>query len=106
MKNNVKIWLKFSILSIIYILWVIWLQNLWFLFGIGIIFDYYITKKVNWIFWKKREGTNNRFVEWLDAIIFALVAVSVINIFIFQNYQIPSSSMEKTLLVGDFLCVS
>ena len=44
--------------------------------------------------------------SWIDAIVFALVAVYFINIYIFQNYQIPSSSLEKTLRVGDFLYVS
>ena len=43
---------------------------------------------------------------WVDAIVFALVAVYFINTFLFQNYQIPSSSLEKSLLVGDFLFVS
>jgi signal peptidase I len=45
-------------------------------------------------------------VEWLDALIFAVIAVSVINVFIFQNYKIPTGSMEKTLLIGDHLYVS
>ena len=44
--------------------------------------------------------------SWVDAIVFALVAVYFINIYVFQNYQIPSSSLEKTLRVGDFLYVS
>ena len=43
---------------------------------------------------------------WVDAIVFALVAVYFINVYLFQNYQIPSSSLEKSLLVGDFLLVS
>jgi signal peptidase I len=43
---------------------------------------------------------------WVDAILFALVAVYFVNLFFFQNYQIPSSSLEKSLLVGDFLFVS
>lgn len=43
---------------------------------------------------------------WIDAIVFALIAVYLINNFLFQNYQIPTSSLEKTLLVGDFLAVS
>ncbi len=45
-------------------------------------------------------------MSWVDAIVFALVAVYFVNIYIFQNYQIPSSSLEKSLLVGDFLYVS
>jgi len=44
--------------------------------------------------------------EWADAIIFAVIAASIIRIFIFEAYSIPTSSMEKTLLVGDFLFVS
>ncbi len=44
--------------------------------------------------------------EWTDAIIFAVVAASIIRIFMVEAYTIPSSSMEKSLLVGDFLFVS
>ncbi len=101
-----KRYLKFGIVSILYILFVIWLKNYWFLLGLGIIFDYNITRKVNWTFWKKRGVKNHPVVEWIDALIFAVVAVSLINIFIFQNYKIPTPSMEGTLLVGDHLYVS
>jgi signal peptidase I len=74
--------------------------------GLAVIFDMYITKKVNWTFWKKRDGNNSKLVEWIDSIIFAIIAVTIINIFIFQNYKIPTPSMEKTLMVGDHLYVS
>ncbi|MBN2480395.1 MAG: signal peptidase I [Bacteroidales bacterium] len=94
------------IVSVIYILWVIWLGNYWWLFGLPIIFDIYISKKVNWTFWKKRDGNNSKFIEWLDALIFAVIAVTLINIFLFQNYKIPTGSMEKTMLIGDHLYVS
>jgi len=97
---------KFAIVSVIYILWVIWLRNYWFLIGLIIIFDIYITEKVNWAFWKKRHGKNSKIIEWIDALIFAVIAVSIINIFLFQNYKIPTGSMEKTLLIGDHLFVS
>jgi len=101
-------WIKFSIATLLFTLWVIWIGNFWILLGLPIIFDIYITKLVPWDAWKKtKDGSKPpAWKEWLDALIFALVAVYLINIFFFQNYKIPTSSLEKTLLVGDHLFVS
>ena len=44
--------------------------------------------------------------DWLDAIVFAVIAAVIIRGNIFELYNIPSSSMEKSLLVGDYLLVS
>ena len=101
-----KKYIKFAIVSLIYILVVIWIGKYILLLGLGIIFDMYITGKVNWTFWKRRDGNNSSLVEWIDALIFAVIAVTLINIFLFQNYRIPTPSMEKSLLVGDHLFVS
>jgi len=98
--------IRFAIVAFIYILVVIWIGNYLFLLGLAVIYDLYISEKVNWTFWKKRHEKNNTVVEWLDALIFAVIAVSLINIFLFQNYRIPTPSMEKSLLVGDHLFVS
>lgn len=106
MKADRRDWIWFTIVAVCYILFVIWLRNFWYLFGLAVIFDLYISKKVNWTFWKKRTGENSKLVEWLDALIFAVVAVTLINIFLFQNYKIPTGSMEKTLMIGDHLYVS
>jgi len=52
---------------------------------------------------KHKKGTVR---EWVDAAVFAVVAATLIRTFIFEAYVIPSGSMEKTLLVDDFLFVS
>lgn len=53
---------------------------------------------------KKHKKTATR--EWIDAAVFAIVAATLIRTFIFEAYTIPTGSMEKTLLVNDFLFVS
>ncbi|MDR1737334.1 MAG: signal peptidase I [Candidatus Symbiothrix sp.] len=100
-------WLRFSIIALLYILFVIWDNNYWLLLGLPLIFDIYISRVIPWDGWKKSKNASVRKIaEWIDAIVFALIAVYFINIFIFQNYKIPTSSLEKTLLVGDYLFVS
>jgi len=106
MSEKQKKYIRFGIAALIYLLVVIWIGNYWLLIGLGVVYDVYISKKVNWAFWKKRNGKNSAFIEWLDALIFAVIAVSLINIFLFQNYRIPTGSMEKSLLIGDHLFVS
>lgn len=44
--------------------------------------------------------------EWADAIVFAVIAATIIRTFLIEAFTIPSSSMEKTLLNGDYLFVS
>jgi signal peptidase I len=44
--------------------------------------------------------------EWASSILFAVVAATIVHTYIIQPYTIPSSSLEKSLLVGDFLFVS
>ncbi len=59
-------------------------------------------------FWKKKKSAEKKgFVrEWTDAIIFAVIAATLIRLFLIEAYTIPTSSMEKSLLIGDFLFVS
>lgn len=102
-------WFKFSVWALLYLLWVIWFGNWWFVLGLAVIYDLYISKKVRWAFWKKRykEGEKKSgWFEWLDAIIFALVVSTFIKSFFFEAYMIPTSSMERTLMTGDYLFVS
>ncbi len=107
-------WVKFTIVSVIYVLWfVVWSRSPWMLLGLPLIFDFYITKFLSrLLFGKKhqeRKATSKAYREmwsWIEAIVFAVIAASLIHIYIFQMFRIPTSSMEKTLLVGDYLCVS
>lgn len=53
---------------------------------------------------KKHRKTAAR--EWIDAVVFAIVAATIIRTFVFEAYTIPTPSMEKSLMVNDFLFVS
>lgn len=100
-------WLKFGIVAVIYLLWVYWVGSWWLLFLLPVIFDLYITQKVHWAFWKKKGvKKQTKIVEWTDALIFAVIAATLIRMFFFEAYTIPTSSMEKSMLVGDYLFVS
>ena len=55
---------------------------------------------------REQPGVKSRVKEWGDSILFALVAASIIRTYVFEPFQIPTGSMEKTLLVGDFLFVN
>jgi signal peptidase I len=58
------------------------------------------------MFKKKSKPTHRKkgtLQEYVEAILFAFVVAFLIKNYIFQNFKIPSSSMEKTLLIGDYL---
>jgi len=65
---------------------------------------------MNWKFWQKNKDINQKKKtktrEWVDAIVFAVVAATIIRVFFIEAYTIPSGSMERSLLIGDFLFVS
>ena len=100
-------WIKFAIITVLYLAFLVWVKSWLGLIVLPFIFDIYISKKIPWGFWKKSKNPAVRnIMSWVDAIVFALGAVYFVNIYVFQNYQIPSSSLEKSLLVGDYLYVS
>lgn len=104
--NMKKQWLKFAVVLVLYLLFLFWVKSWWGLIVVPFIYDVYITKKINWQWWREKENPTRAIMSWVDAIVFALVAVYFINQFFFQNYVIPSSSLEKSLLTGDYLFVS
>ena len=107
-------WIRAGIWSGLYIIFVLWVawgdwKSLGWLALLPVIIDAFTTKYINYSWWRKYKDTKPTLYtvcSWIDAIVFALVAVYFINLYIFQNYQIPSSSLEKSLCVGDFLYVS
>ncbi len=100
-------WFKVTVVLIVYLLWTLWVGNWWLLLGVPVIYDVYISRKVHWAFWKKKGvKKQTKTVEWIDALIFAVVAATLIRMFLFEAYTIPTSSMEKSMLVGDYLFVS
>ncbi len=98
---------KFAVALSAALFMIIWIGNYWLLLGLPIVFDLYLTKKVNWTFWKKKGvEKQSTLVEWIDAVIFAVIVATIIRMFFIEAYTIPTSSMEKSLLVGDYLFVS
>ncbi|MDN3551674.1 signal peptidase I [Mucilaginibacter aquaedulcis] len=65
---------------------------------------------MNWKFWKKNKGETKKKKsatrEWADAIVFAVIAATLIRTLFIEAYVIPSGSMESSLLIGDYLFVS
>ena len=100
-------WVRFGIVTLNFILWVIWLGNPWVLLLLPLLFDIYITGYIPFTWWKKSKSKVTRTVmSWVDAIVYALILVYLVFTFVGQNYEIPSSSLEKSLLVGDYLWVN
>ena len=102
-----KQWIRLGIALVLYLIFILWLKSWLGLIVIPFLFDYFITKKIPWYWWRKSKNkTVLTIMGWVDAVVFALVAVYFVNLYFFQNYVIPSSSLEKSLLVGDYLFVS
>ena len=106
-------WVKFSVVSVLYVLLcVVWTGNLWMLLGLPIIYDIYISKLFYKYIWhyndrlRERSALYNSIWGWVDAILWATVAATLLHLFVFQLYKVPTSSMEKTILIGDYLYVS
>lgn len=100
-------WAKAVVAILLYLAFLWWIGSWWGIVVVPFIFDAYVTRFIPWTWWKDAENPLVRTVmSWVDAIVFALVAVYFVNIYFFQNYTIPTSSLEKSLLVGDYLFVS
>ena len=93
--------------SIAVLLFSFWMSSAWPLLALLYVVDLYWMHYIPWDWWK---NLKNKFLRetmsWVDSIIFAIVAVWILQNFFFQNFQIPTTSLEKTMLAGDYLLVS
>lgn len=104
--NMKRQWIKFAVVLVLYLAFLVWVKSWLGLIVVPFIYDAYISKRIRWQWWKDAEGPVRFVMSWVDALVFALVATYFINLYFFQNYVIPSSSLEQTLLTGDYLFVS
>ena len=98
-------WVRFGIVSLIFLTWVVLMGNPWLLLLWLLLIDIYLTGYIPFTWWKKKTGATRTVMAWVDAIVYALILIYFIFAFIGQQYEIPSSSLEKSLLVGDRLWV-
>ena len=100
----------FWIFTLVWTLFVYLINGEWLYFIPFILGDILFWKTFNYTFWKERKKTKNTKKKWLgnwgDPILFAVIAATLLRTFLIEAYTIPTPSMEKSLLVGDYLFVS
>ena len=100
----------FIIFTMLWALFVYIIEGEWLYFIPLIVADVLFWETINWRFWRKRDKKEKKkkseVRNWFDAILFAVIAATLLRTFLIEAYTIPTSSMEKSLLVGDFLFVN
>lgn len=97
-------WIRFGLASLILVGFAIWLNNYTVLLLLTFLSIYILPIYTLGILRKSKNKTFRKTMEWVDAILYALVAVYLINTFFFQNYKIPSSSLENFYGGRLFVC--
>lgn len=108
-ESSLKRTLRYSmggIVCLLYLAFCYWAGWGWIIF-FPLIADYYFTKYINWG-WGRNHPNKAiaTLVGLLGDLLYVVIAVTFIFTFFFQNFGIPTSSLEKTLLTGDYLFVS
>jgi len=100
----------FLLFTIIWTIFIYLIDGEWLYFIPIIVADVLFFETISWQFWKKKKKKKKKnkseIRSWLDAILFAIVAATLLRTFLIEAYTIPTSSMEKSMLIGDFLFVS
>ncbi len=99
--------LGFVLMALLWSTIMIWTQ-LWYLLLFNLIlFDIFITRKVDWTLRKYRlPRFLQGFIEWTALLLLAIISSFAIKILFLEAYKIPTPSMEETLLAGDYIFVS
>ena len=112
-KNIPRKFLKiiyFFLFTFIWSIFVYLINGEWLYFIPLIVSDVIFFETISWQFWKKKKkkkkSNKSEFRNWAEAILFAVVAATILRTFLIEAYTIPTSSMEKSMLIGDFLFVS
>ena len=70
-------------------------------------YNYYLSYLTNAEYVEDRSlKSRTELGEWISSIVFAIIAATIVHTYFMQPYTIPTSSLEKSLLIGDFLFVS
>ena len=100
----------FIFFTIIWSIFVYLIEGEWLYFVPLILGDVMFWETISWQFWKKKKKKKKKIKSeirsWFDAIIFAVIAATILRTFLIEAYTIPTPSMEKSMLIGDFLFVS
>ncbi|MFT4903001.1 MAG: signal peptidase I [Thalassomonas sp.] len=100
----------FIIATILWSIFVYTIGGEWLYFMPLIAGDVLFWETISWQFWKKKKKkakkNKSEVRSWVDAIGFAVIAATILRTFLIEAYTIPTSSMEKSMLIGDFLFVS
>ncbi len=100
-------WIPFGLSAAAIALLAAWMKNPWLLILLLLPFDIFLSRKVRWAFWRKAgEEKPGPLSEWIEAILLAFAVAYLIRVFLLEAFTIPTPSMERTLLTGDYLFVS
>ena len=113
--KNINNWDKSKKRKFFWTFTILWSLFVWLIGGEWLYFipfvvgDVIFWKTFNYTFWKKRKKEEKKPNGWLgswgDAILFAVIAATILRTFFIEAYTIPTPSMEKSLMVGDYLFV-
>lgn len=94
------------VMCVLTCIFALWAGKGWF-FALPLVYDYYFTKYINWAWGRDHKNKVLRVViSAVGDVVYVVVMISILFTYFFQNFGIPSSSLEKTLLTGDYLFVS